>query len=147
MPRNGIIGSRSGTASRSGWTLSAVPSVRSPEGDSVVLASDVGAIATALVADAADAVAFSLVEKMKAFESKVLKDWPVKTGYSKSRFSVPVMASGPFFVVSLENDAGYVGKIRQKGYLPESPAQRIIFDNSESLADEMARDIAEYLAE
>lgn len=145
MARSAVIGARAGTASRYGWTLPPIPNQASPSMDAVQV-GDVGATATALVQEAADATASVFVEKMGEYRKLVQKDWPVKSGYSQSRFTVEIQAGGAAFMVSLKNDANYSGRIRQKGYSPENPAVRIVFDHADKLADIMAADLAAYLA-
>lgn len=147
MGRDGIISSRSGTATRYGMSLPAVPGMPSAPGAAVQVV-DAAATATALLYDAADATVTAMTQDMTAYKKLVEADWPYKTGYSKKHFSILTEATGTIFTVTLHNSAPYSGMIKQlRGFAEPNPAIRIVFNHTDPLVDKMAQDVATYLAE
>jgi hypothetical protein len=140
------LGARSGVAARSGWNQRNIPAAHTANGI-VDVASDMSAVATGLVSDAADATAGAIVDWLGKYKENAENLWPVDSGFSRSQFKIEIRAQSVEFVGTLRNAAFYSGWIKQAGYLPEQTYLRILFNPSGILADRIVADIGNYLAD
>ena len=147
MARGAVIGSRTNQARRSGWITKRIAAARQDPNDAVLLATDVGALATNMAQEAADAIVKSFGDRIPIYLSVVRARWPVKTGYSASQFRIAIKQVDAFFQLSIVNQADYSGWIRHKNARPTLVAVRLLFDPFNPVASEIARDVALYVGE
>jgi hypothetical protein len=134
-------------ARRSGWVTKRIADATTAPDGLVMLATDMGKLATQLSQDAADAIARSFEQRVPVYLGIVRQIWPVKTGYSQSRFRIAIKQAGAFFQVSIVNDADYAGWVRHKEKRPTLAAVRLVFDPFAPVAAEIARDVADYVGD
>lgn len=105
----------------------------------------VEAIARNEVQTASDAAAKAYEEIMVPWFKRIERDWPVRTGFSKSVLQIHARSVQDTLIMTIEDLASYAFYIRQSWHATPNVAKRLLWDPSKKVGDRMLQRLGEHI--
>lgn len=148
--RKQLVGTRAPITTTASFELArgGIASVKQPPyrgGMATLEVSGVEATAAAELVRASEAAASTFDDEMYPWYQRVIREWPVLTGFSKKAWSIVAEQVGDTLRMRMRNQAPYVLYIRQGGYNVPNAVKRLVWDPSKEVTKRMADRLADWM--